>query len=106
MQISIMSFWSNVIFFFLVVLGLHCFIWAFSGCREHLLLSSHGGIQACHCSGFSYFRAEALGVWTSVVSAHGLSSCGSWAQEGAGFNVWCTRSIVVAHGLSSCSEWA
>ena len=25
-------------------------------------------------------EAQALGVWTSIVAPHGLSSCGTWAQ--------------------------
>ena len=38
------------------------------------------GARASHCGGFSCCGARALGVWASVVAAHGLSSCGSWAQ--------------------------
>ena len=34
----------------------------------------HGGAPAPPCSG-----AQALGAWTSVLAAHGLSGCGSWA---------------------------
>ena len=40
-------------------------------------------------------RAQAVGEQTSVVAAHGLSSCGSWATKSAGL-------VVVAQGLS-CS---
>ena len=36
-------------------------------------------------------RAWALGAQASVVAAHGLSSCGSWALE---------------HMFSSCGAWA
>ena len=39
------------------------------------------GVRASHCGGFSCCRAQALGAWASVVVAHGLSSCGSWALE-------------------------
>ena len=39
-------------FFFLAALGLFCFAWAFSGCGEEGLLSTHGA-QASHCGGFS-----------------------------------------------------
>ena len=39
------------------------------------------GEQASHCGGFSCCRAQALGVWASVVVARGLSSCGSRALE-------------------------
>ena len=38
-------------------------------------------MQASHCSGISHCGAQALGMWASVVVAHGLSSCGSWAPE-------------------------
>ena len=51
----------------------------------------HCSVQASHCGGFSCYRAQALGVWASVVAACGLSSCGSWALE---------------HKLSSCGAWA
>ena len=54
-------------------------------------LSFSCGAQASHCGGFSYCRAWALGVWASVVVAHGLSSCGSRALE---------------HRLSSCGTRA
>ena len=37
--------------------------------------------QASHCGGFSCCQARALGTRASVVVAHGLSSCGSWALE-------------------------
>ena len=39
------------------------------------------GARASHCGGFSCCRARALGVWPSVVVAHGLSSYGSRALE-------------------------
>ena len=39
------------------------------------------GAQASHCTGFSCFRAWALGARASVVVARGLSSCGSQALE-------------------------
>ena len=51
----------------------------------------HCGARAPHCSGFSCGGARALGVWASVVVAHGLSSCGSRALE---------------RRLSSCGTWA
>ena len=41
----------------------------------------HCGAWASHCGGFSCCGAWALGVWTSVVAALGLSRCGSWALE-------------------------
>ena len=50
------------------------------------LVEASGGYSSCgawasHCSGFSCYRAQALGTWTSVVAARGLSSCGSQAVE-------------------------
>ena len=41
----------------------------------------HCGAQASHCGGFSGCRAQALGMWASVVVARGFSSCGLWALE-------------------------
>ena len=58
------TFFLNVILFiylFLAVLGLRC------------------GARASHCSGFSCWKAWALGMWASVVVAHRLSSCGTRA---------------------------
>ena len=56
---------------FLAALGLCCFVRAVSSC----------GMQASHCRGFSGCRAQAPGAQFSVVSAHGLSSFGSQAQQ-------------------------
>ena len=53
------------------------------------------GVRASHCSGFSC-GALALGTQASVVVAHRLSSCGSWALEHS------AGSVVVARRLS-CS---
>ena len=52
-------------FFFMVVLGHCCSMWAFSSCN----------VWASHCSGFSCCRAQTLGIWTSLVVALRLSSC-------------------------------
>ena len=49
------------------------------------------GAWVSHCDGFIFCRAQALGVWASVVATHRLSSWGSWDLE------W--GSVVVAHGL-------
>ena len=49
------------------------------------------GARASHCGGFSCCGARALGLRASVVTAHGLSSCGSRTLE-------CR--------LSSCGTWA
>ena len=75
---------------YLAALGLHCCVWAF------LWLRKAGstlccGMQASHCGGFSCCRVWALSARTSVVVAHGLSSCGSQALE---------------HRLNSCGAWA
>ena len=64
----------------MAALGLHCCLWAFSSCVERGLLFCCGA-QASHCGGFSCCGAWALGARTSVVVAHGLSSCGSRALE-------------------------
>ena len=64
--------------------------------HERELLSSWG-VQASHCSAFSYRRARALGMWVSVVVACGLSSCGAWVQlpEACGI-------LVPTPGTNSC----
>ena len=41
----------------------------------------HCGAWASHRGGFFCCGAPVLGAWASVVVAHGLSSCGSWALE-------------------------
>ena len=46
---------------------------------------------ASHCSGFSCYTAQALGMQSSVFVACGFNSCGSQALECAGF--------------SSCGAW-
>ena len=62
---------------------------AFCSCGERGLLSS-SGTWASHCSGFSYCRAQALGMQALVVAAvehwlelaaleHWLNSCSTWA---------------------------
>ena len=51
----------------------------------------HCSARTSHCSGFSCCRARAPGARASVVAAHRLSSCGSWAPE---------------HRLSSCGARA
>ena len=66
------------IYFFLAVLGLRCCVRAFSSCGKRELLFLE---RASHCGGFSCCGAWALGMWASVVVAHGLSSCGSQALE-------------------------
>ena len=59
-------------YLFLVVLGLHCCAWGFSGCSEWGPLSGCS-TQAFDCGGFSCCGARALGCVGSVVVANGLS---------------------------------
>ena len=74
---------------FLVVVGLNCYVKAFSSCSEQELLCCSA--QASHCGGFSCYRAQASGTWASGVAACRLSSYGSRALE---------------YTLSSCGAWA
>ena len=64
----------------LVAIHSHLFCWAVMGLGCCTQAFSSCGVWATHCSGFSCCRAPALGTWVSVAAAHGLSSCGSWAQ--------------------------
>ena len=69
------------------------FIYFFFGCARsslvHGLFSSHGkggllsncDARVSHCSDFLCCRAQAEGVWASVVAAHGFSVCGSQGLE-------------------------
>ena len=61
------------IYLYLAMLGLCCYVWAFSSCSDHGLLSNCGA-QACHCGGFSCWGAHAL-------RCTGFSNCGMWALE-------------------------
>ena len=86
---KLLFFKIYLIYLFLAVLGLHCCVWAFSSCGG-------GATLGYGCTGFLLqwllcCRAQALGVWASVVAARGLSSRGSWVLE---------------HRLSSCGAWA
>ena len=65
-------------YLFLPLLGLSCFVQAFSGFREQRLLSPWSAWTS-HCGGFSSCRAQALGERASVVTALRLSSCGAGA---------------------------
>ena len=65
-------FFLVVLFYsFLVVLGLCCCAWAFSSCGKWGLLSSDS-VKASHCSGFSYCKAQELGVQALLVAAYRL----------------------------------
>ena len=74
----------------MAALGLHCCARAFSSWRR-AGAPLPWGARASHCGGFSCCGARALGMWVSVVVAHGLSSCGSRTLE---------------HRLSSCGARA
>ena len=67
------------VYLFMAVLGLRCCRWAFSSCGERGLLF----VAVCRLliAVAPRCRARALGTRASVVAAHGLSSCGSWALE-------------------------
>ena len=68
------------IYLFLAALGLCCCARAFSSCSERgLLFIAVCGLLIAVAS--ICCRAGALGTWTSVVLARGLSSCGSRALE-------------------------
>ena len=61
----------ELIWFYIIIIitdcaGFRCCAGVFSSCHA----------QTSHASGFSY---RALGSQPSVVAAHGLSSCSSWA---------------------------
>ena len=69
---------------FLINLFIYWLQWVFVAARRLSLVVVSGatlrwGAWASRCSGFSCCGARALGTWASVVVAHGLSSCGSWA---------------------------
>ena len=78
------------IYLFLTAICLHCCVWTFSsGGKRGPLFTAMCGllfVMASRCG------AWATGVQASVVEAHGLCSCGSWALEHG--------SIVVVHRLS------
>ena len=68
--------------------------WVFvAACGLSLVVAS-GGYSSLRYTCFFCFGARALGMGASVVVAHGLSSCGSWALEHS--------SVAVTHELS-CS---
>ena len=75
--------------FILIVMGLHCFAWAFSICGEWGLFSICD-VWALYC-GLSCRGAWVLGCKGLSSCGNGLSSCGSWPQE---------------HGLKRCCAWA
>ena len=80
---------------FIIYLLIYWLRWVFVAARGLSLVAASRGYSSLPCAGFSCCRAQALGMWPSVVVARGLSSCGSRTLE-------CRRSVVVVHGLS-CS---
>jgi len=67
-----LSHWTESSLLFCCCLS---FLWCWAGA------TLNWGVWTSQCSGFSCCRAQALGTWTSVVPAHRLSSCSSWALE-------------------------
>ena len=77
---------NHFVYLFLAVLGLHCCAWAFSSCGEWglLFLAVVGFLTAV--TSLVAERAQALGVQTSAVVAHGLScsmACGTVPDQGS-----------------------
>ena len=66
-------------YLFLAALGLHCCARTFSSCGEWGLLFV--AVRRLLVAVASRCRVWALGVRASVVVAHGLISCGSWALK-------------------------
>ena len=62
----------------LAVLGLHCWVWAFSSCTWRLLLVVVSRLLAAVAP---LVAEQSPGAQASVVSAHRLSSCSSQALE-------------------------
>ena len=63
----------------MAALGLRCCARAFSSCGEQGATLCCGA-RASYCGGFSCCGAQAVGAQVSAVVAHGLSSCGAWAE--------------------------
>ena len=69
----------------MAVLGPHCCGQAFSNWEERGLLSGCRA-PASHCSGFSWWRAQALGARASIAGANRLSrhaACGILPDQGS-----------------------
>ena len=67
------------VYLFLTALGLCCCAQAFSSCGKQGLLFV--AVRGFLIAVASRCRAQALGMWASVVVARRLSSCGTWALE-------------------------
>ena len=86
-MISLCSHWINIFlrfqshFSFVIYFWL---CWVFISAHRLSLVKvsrDYSWLQVgAHCGGFSYCGAHALGTWASVIAAHGLSSCDTWAQ--------------------------
>ena len=61
----------KLILFFFEFIGLSIYLFGPRCCVQ--AFSSCGGARASHCGGLSRCGAQTLGVWASVVVAHGLS---------------------------------
>ena len=64
-------------YFFFLLINLFWLLWVFIAVRGLSLVAASWATlrccaQASHCGGFSCCRARALGVWASVIVAHGL----------------------------------
>ena len=58
------------------MLGLRCFVWAFSSCSNQGLLSGCG-VQVSHYGDFSCCKAQALRTQASAVVAQVLNGSGA-----------------------------
>ena len=66
--------------FFLAVQGLCCSDQSLSSCS----------LRSSHCSGFSCWGAQALGIWDSVVVVHRIScpaACGIFLDQELNYNI-------------------
>ena len=92
-------FFFQLSYLFLVVLGLCCCAWAFSSCGKWGLISSYS-VRTSHCNGFSYCKAQELGMQASLVVACRLQSTGCRAQaNGLSYPMAC--GIFPDQGLNS-----
>ena len=92
-------FLTYLFYLFLAALGLHCCARAFSSCSERgLLFIVARGLLIAVASCFAEHTRSVLGVWASVVTARGLSSCGLRALE-------CSLSSCGARAQLLCGMW-
>ena len=77
LNIVFLKFFKILLFYFLAVLGLCCYMRAFSVCSEHGLLTAVASLVAEH---------RQWGMRASVVLEHGLSrpeACGIFPDQGS-----------------------